>query len=579
MAFIGIDLGTTTSEVAIYEKGDGPRILRDVRGNEIIDSYFGFDNKTKNPVVGAGAKATAQSNPDLMVEQVKRQMGKDVSLSVGDQTFSPTEVSAQILMYLKRSAEEQLGEPVDRCVITVPANFPDPARRATQQAGEIAGMTVERIINEPTAAALAYGYGDTIENQHILVYDLGGGTFDVSVVEYMGDILDVQASSGDKQLGGKDFDKALVQHVSEAFEAEHGIAVDPESKAYYRLLFACENAKKDLSFNRQTAVSIPFFTVQNGQPINLDVTVTRDDFEGLIAPMIDRTESAIETALSDAGLATPDIDQVILVGGSTRIPYVQDMVERVMGQRPLKRIDPDKAVALGAAVQTAIIDGTSERIVMDVVPLSLGTSILEQSNAGFRPGRYDQIIPRTGKVLKPYQKTYNTIMDDQEMIDFRVYQRDAESEALQAEIENTPNEAEGFTLLGRQEIDVPPGPMGQRVEVTYTYNQNQMVEVEVHFPRTDETRTFRVHAGLNEDEIMESKARLADSWRTSDFYADVEALIDAAEQELQAGTVPNAREAELEERLKELKEALVANDESRVRRLEDEITDLLFEIS
>jgi molecular chaperone DnaK len=498
---------------------------------------------------------------------------------VGDQTFSPTEVSAQILTHLKRSAEEQLGEPVDRCVITVPANFPDPARRATQQAGEIAGMTVERIINEPTAAALAYGYGDSIENQHILVYDLGGGTFDVSVVEYMGDILDVKASSGDKALGGKDFDEALVQYVSDAFEAEHGISIDPKSGNYYRLLFACEDAKKDLSFEDQAVVNIPFFTVKDGQPVNLDVTVTRDTFEGLIGPMIDRTESAIETALSDANLNTSDIDQVILVGGSTRIPYVQNTVERVMGQRPLKRIDPDKAVALGAAVQTAIIDGTSERIVMDVVPLSLGTSVLERSDSGFRPGRYNQIIPRNGKVLKPYKKTYNTVMDDQELIDVRVYQRDAESNAMQAEIEGDPNEKEGFTLLGRQEIDVPPGPMGQRVEVTYTYDHDQMVEVEVYFPRTEETRTFRVHAGLNEDEIMESKARLADSWRESDFYAEVEALIDAAEHELQAGTVPNARESELEGRLSELKHALAENDEPRVRALEDEITDLLFEIS
>lgn len=579
MAFVGIDLGTTTSEIAIYEKDDGPRILRDVRGNEIIDSYFGFDSKTKTPVVGEGVKATAQSNPDLIVEQVKRQMGKETALRVGDQTFSPTEVSAQILTHLKRSAEEQLGETVDRCVITVPANFPDPARRATQQAGEIAGMTVERIINEPTAAALAYGYGDSIEDQHILVYDLGGGTFDVSVVEYMGDILDVKASSGDKALGGKDFDEALVQYVSDAFEREHSISIDPASGNYYRLLFACEDAKKDLSFNRQTAVNIPFFTMKDGQPVNLDVTVTRDTFEGLIGPMIDRTESAIETALSDANLNTSDIDQVILVGGSTRIPYVQNMVERVMGQRPLKRIDPDKAVALGAAVQTAIIDGASERIVMDVVPLSLGTSILERSDSGFRPGRYNQIIPRNGKVLKPYKKTYNTIMDDQEMIDFRVYQRDAESDAMQAEIEGDPNEMDGFTLLGRQEIDVPPGPMGQRVEVTYTYDHDQMVEVEVYFPRTEETRTFRVHAGLNEDEIMESKARLADSWRESDFYAEVEALIDAAEHELQAGTVPNARESELEDRLSELKHALAENDEPRVRALEDEITDLLFEIS
>ena len=579
MAFVGIDLGTTTSEIAVYDESGGPRILRDTRGSEIVDSYFGFDNKSKNPVVGDRAKSIFQSNPELVVDEIKREMGTEDTLRVGDQDLTPPEISAHILTHLKRSAEEQLNEEVDRCVITVPANFPDPARRATQQAGEIAGMTVERIINEPTAAALAYGYGDRIEDEHILVYDLGGGTFDVSVVEYMGDILDVKASSGDKELGGKDFDRALLQHVAGQFEAEHGITIEENTGNYYRLLFACEDAKKDLSFNQQVNVNIPFFTVKDGQPISLDVMVTRDTFEKLIGPMIDRTEAAIETALADADLTPPDIDRVILVGGSTRIPYVQELVERVMDQSPLKRIDPDEAVALGAAVQTAIIEGTSDRIVMDVVPLSLGTSVLEQSQAGFRPGRYDEIIPRNAKVLKPYEETYNTIMDDQEMIDFRVYQREAESDAMQAEIDDEPNEVEGFTLLGRQEIDVPPGPMGQKVEVTYTYNQNQMVEVEVHFPRTNETENFRVHAGLDEGEIVASQTKIQGLWQESDFLEEVEALIDAAERDLDDGTVPDAREDELCGLLNNLKRALAEDDEPQIRTLEDEITELLFEVS
>jgi molecular chaperone DnaK len=350
MAFIGIDLGTTTSEAAYYD-GDSPIVLKDTRGNEIVDSYFGLEKKSKTPQVGESVKSTFHSDPDLAVEQIKRKMGEDTDVQVGDQKFSPEEVSAQILTHLKKSAEEQLDEEVDRCVITVPANFADPARRATRQAGEIAGMTVERIVNEPTAAALAYGHAEGIEEEHIMVYDLGGGTFDVSIVEYMDDVLDVAASSGDPHLGGKDFDEALRAHVAERFEDQTGVAVEEGTGNYYRLLHACEAAKKELSFNRKTTVNIPFFAVQDGTPVDLNVAVRRSTFEDMIRPMIDRTEEAIEKALSDAELARRDIDRIVLVGGSTRIPYVQMFVEEVMGRKPLKHIDPDKAVALGAAVQ------------------------------------------------------------------------------------------------------------------------------------------------------------------------------------------------------------------------------------
>jgi molecular chaperone DnaK len=582
MAIIGIDLGTTTSEAAFFEKGDGPRILKDERGNEIVPSYYGIDGDNK-PAVGEKVESLFKSDPENAVEQVKREMGEDTEFVFGagvteDQVLSPEEVSANILRHLKRSAEEQLDEKVERCVITVPANFPDPARRATQQAGEIAGMTVERIVNEPTAAALAYGHDEGVEQEHVMVYDLGGGTFDVSVVKHMGDVLDVEASSGDTDLGGKDFDEALLWHVAEKFENEHGISIEPGSGNYYRLLFECEKAKKELSFNQRTSVNIPFFTVKDGDPVDLDVEVTRSTFEDLIAGKIDATEESIEKALTDADLTAGDIDQVILVGGSTRIPYVQNHVEEVMGQSPKKRIDPDKAVALGAAVQSAIIDGKTDHIIMDVCPLSLGTSNIEIQQGGARPGRYSEIISPNSKVLREHKDSFLTVHEDQQVVDFRVYQRANTSDSKQAEIEGEPNEEDGFTLLTSKEIDVPPGQGRQELEVSYVYNPDGMLDITVKFPESDAETSFQAHPGLDEDEIAESRQKLEDAWKESEYYEDVEALLQAAEDELEKGM-----EAEKEKKLKSLiedvKRALANDDGERVRELEDEITDVLFELS
>lgn len=577
MAFVGIDLGTTTSEVAIFEK-DAPKILRDVRGHEIVDSYFGFDKKTKKPIVGSLVKSVFQSDPHLGVEQVKRRMGEEAKIPVGDQEFTPEEVSAYILKHLKMSAEEQLDEEVDRCVITVPANFTDRQRRATRKAGAIAGMTVERIINEPTAAALAYGYIETIEDEHLMVYDLGGGTFDVSIVDYMGDIVEVKASAGDTLLGGKDFDEALLSYVAERFEEETGIRVHPNSGNYYRLLFACEDAKKELSFNQQTSINIPFFDVKDGAPVNLDITVRRSTFEGLISDKVERTEEAIKKALKDAGLSKSDIAHVLLVGGSTRIPIVQKFVEHVMGRKPSKALDPDKAVALGAAAQAAIVEGRSGQIVMDVCPLSLGTAAMEMSQAGVRPGRYTEIIPANGKLLKEYTESFSTLHDGQEVVNFRVYQRDAVSSALQAEIEGKPNEGEGFTLLTSEQIHVPSGPAGQTLEVKYMVTADGTIDVAVHFPSTGETIELQAAAELDDQEVEASRQRLESAWRESEFLAEVEALLAAADRELEGGSVPTEREDELKDLLNNMKQALAANDEEAIRSLEEEITDLLFEI-
>jgi len=583
MAFIGIDLGTTTSEAAVFEEGDGPRILKDVRGNEIVDSYFGIDPKTNKPAVGEKVKSIFQSKNDLAVDQIKRQMGEEVQIPFGSeeiesQRLSPEEISAHILRHLKRSAEDQLNEDVDRCVITVPANFPDRARRATEQAGEIAGMTVERIVNEPTAAALAYGYDEEVEQEHVMVYDLGGGTFDVSIVKHMGDVLDVEASSGDPKLGGKDFDEALLWHVAEEFENEHGISIEPESGNYYRLLFECEEAKKEMSFNRRTSVHIPFFTVKDGEPVDLDVEVSRSTFEDLIGDKIDATEESIEKALEDAELSRSDVDRIILVGGSTRIPYVQQHVEKVIGQTPRKKIDPDKAVALGAAVQSAIIDGKTDQVIMDVCPFSLGTAAMEMLQGGVRPGRYTEIIPSNSKVLREHKKTFRTIHGDQEAIDFRVYQRENTSDSKQAEIDGEPNVEEGFKPVTDKEIEIPQLGEPQEIEATYVYNPDGMLDITIAFPEAGEEVSFQAHAGLDEEQIEQSRQKLERAWKESEYFEDVEALLEAAEDELESGMEPE-KEEQLRSLLEDIKHALAANDGERVEALEEEITDVLFELS
>lgn len=583
MAFIGIDLGTTTSEAAVFEEGDGPRILKDVRGNEIVDSYFGIDPKTNKPAVGEKVESIFQSKNDLAVDQIKRQMGEEVQIPFGSeeiesQRLSPEEISAHILRHLKRSAEDQLNEDVDRCVITVPANFPDRARRATEQAGEIAGMTVERIVNEPTAAALAYGYDEEVEQEHVMVYDLGGGTFDVSIVKHMGDVLDVEASSGDPRLGGKDFDEALLWHVAEKFEDEHGISIEPESGNYYRLLFECEEAKKELSFNRRTSVHIPFFTVKDGEPVDLEVEVSRSTFEDLIGDKIDATEESIEKALEDAELSRSDVDRIILVGGSTRIPYVQQHVEKVMGQTPRKKIDPDKAVALGAAVQSAIIDGKTDQVIMDVCPFSLGTAAMEMLQGGVRPGRYTEIIPSNSKVLREHKKTFRTIHGGQEAIDFRVYQRENTSDSKQAEIDGEPNVEEGFKPVTDKEIEIPQLGEPQEIEATYVYNPDGMLDITIAFPEAGEEVSFQAHAGLDEEQIEQSRQKLERAWKESEYFKDVEALLEAAEDELESGMEPE-KEEQLRSLLEDIKHALAANDGERVEALEEEITDVLFELS
>jgi len=346
----------------------------------------------------------------------------------------------------------------------------------------------------------------------------------VSIVGYQGTVIDVKASSGDTSLGGKDFDQALVAHVASKFEDEHNLTIARDSGNYYRLLFACEAVKKDLSVNTHATVNIPYFMVKDGEPINLQVDVRRETFETLIRPMVEQTESAIDKALADANLTHADIDRVLMVGGSSRIPFVQQFVENVMGIVPIpfvqqfvenvmgivphKQIDPDKAIALGAAVQTAMLDGTTDRTIQDVCPLSLGTVVIRRDFGQLIDGQYSEIIPTNSKVSQEYTKEYTTAVQGQESITLCVYQRDSQSDSLQAEIDEMPNEAEGFTRLDRRTIDIPPEANGNDIEVTYVYNPDGMLDISVTFPGTDIEHTFHAHAGLDEAAIAQSRQKV-----------------------------------------------------------------------
>lgn len=567
MAFIGIDLGTTTSEVAIYQDGT-PHVLKDLRGTAVIDSKVGVDPSDQGDEIKVGNVVGdfIRSDPDNGVSEIKRKMGDDITVELKGESYSPAEISSMILKHLKESAEERLDEEVERCVITIPANFPDPARRATRQAGEIAGMTVERIINEPTAAALSYGHDEDVGGEHVMVYDLGGGTFDVSIVEQMGPVLDVKASFGDPHLGGNDFDRALLEHVLERLSEKHGVdEIEEGTGAWHALLQKCEDAKKTLSAHGRATVS---YTLTDS------VEIERPTFEELIAPMVDDTEGAIEKALTEADLGKDDIDRVILVGGSTRIPYVRGLVERVMEQSPKSNVDPDRAVALGAAAQAAIVEGKSDQVIMDVSAQSFGTAVVDSQTG--RKGIYDEIIPANGKYQKEYKKTYGTLHENQDAIEFRVYQRESMSDAERAEVEREPNE--DFTLLARRSVDMPAGPPGQELQVTYKYTQDGTIDISLYVPSTDQEISFQTRAEVDEAEIQASRAKVEQAWKDSEYLDDVEALMDAAIRELDKGELSDRKEQEVEEMLQNLKEALAAEEEPEVRRLEEDLTDLLFEL-
>ena len=566
---IGIDLGTTNSAVAVMEGGSST-IIPNAEGNRTTPSIVAF-TKDGERLVGETAKRQALTNPDRTIASVKREMGTDWKTPVIDgKTYTPEEISAMILQKLKADAESYLNDTVTNAVITVPAYFTDAQRQATKDAGQIAGLKVDRIINEPTAAALAYGMDKETDQAKIMVYDLGGGTFDVSILEVGDGVFEVLATRGNNKLGGDDFDHALVDYLVSEFKKETGVDLAKDLTAMQRLKDAAEKAKKELSSTVSTSVSLPFITAVDGQPVHLEKTISRAKFDELTKNLVDETRKPVEDALRDAGLSKSDIEKVLLVGGSTRIPAVQELVKNLIGKEPQRDINPDECVALGAAIQGGVLSGeVKDLLLLDVTPLSLGIETLG--------GVATKLIERNTTIPTKKSQVFTTAADGQTEVDIHVVQGEREMAA-------------DNTTLGRFQLTgIPAARRGvPQIEVTFDIDANGIVNVTAKDQGSGKEQkiTITSSSNLSEEEI-DRKVKEAEKFAEEDKKKkegidaknNAENLVYQAKKTIEEAKLEGAEKEEVEAKIKALEEAIASDNTEDIKAKTEELTQKIYSMS
>jgi len=574
---VGIDLGTTNSVVAVME-GSETKVIANPSGMRTTPSVVAFTDKGER-LVGQRAKNQAVTNPQNTIYSIKRFMGRrreevseeesfvsyevkgdpkgPVKVAAGGKEYTPPEISAMVLQYLKSYAEEYLGDKITEAVITVPAYFNDAQRQATKDAGEIAGLKVRRIINEPTAAALAYGL-EKKKDERILVYDLGGGTFDVSILEIGDDVVEVKSTSGDTHLGGDNFDQRLIDHVAEEFNKDKSVDLRKDPMALQRLKEACERAKCELSQTQSTRISLPFITVLDGTPQHLEVEVTRAKFQSLTKELIERTRGPIEAALRDAKLSPSDIDEIVFVGGSTRMPACHDLVREIFSKDPHKGVNPDEVVALGAAVQGAVLSGdkTDLPLLVDVTPLDLGLETLGEVMT--------VMVERNTAIPTEKKEIYSTAADNQPAVDINVYQGNRKM-------------ARDNRLLGTFRLEgIPPAPRGvPKIEVTFEIDANGILNVKARDTATGKEQkiTIESSSGLSKDDVermrKEAESHADDDAQRAELIEaknKADSLAHSARKQLEelGDKVEADQKAKIEEEIKKLEEAAKGDDKAKI---------------
>ncbi|HBN75253.1 MAG TPA: molecular chaperone DnaK [Planctomycetaceae bacterium] len=583
---IGIDLGTTNSVVAVMEGGEA-KVVTNLEGNRITPSVVAFTEKGE-VLVGEPAKRQAVTNPKNTIYSVKRFMGRRhdevaseektvpyeivggasdyVKIKSNGKDYTPPEISAKVLQKLKEAAESYLGHKVNKAVVTVPAYFNDAQRQATKDAGQIAGLEIERIVNEPTAAALAYGL-EKKKDEKIAVFDLGGGTFDVSILEVDAELVQVLSTNGDTHLGGDDFDEVLIDHIADKFQADEGVDLRKEPMALQRLREAAEKAKKELSSSQSTDINLPFIAVEGGNPKHLQMTISRSEFERLVDDLVERCRKPVLNALADADLKPGDIDEVVLVGGSTRIPKVQELVKKLFGKEPHKGVNPDEVVAIGAAIQGAIIAGAGEYkdiLLLDVTPLSLGIET--------EGGVMTKLIERNTTIPFEKKETFSTAADNQTAVTVRVFQGERPM-------------ATDNRILGEFNLDgIPPAPRGvPQVEVTFDIDKNGILHVKAADKATGKEQSVTIDnsSGLSEDEISKmqkdaeahadedkKKRELAEARNQASTMAyETEKLIKEHADKLDEGS-----KTALESSIEKVREAEKGDDVDKIKAAIEELT-------